>query len=116
MQACLRKTQEELEESLKKLSVSEGAAEVNKRYQLELEEERAQFIKNLDTFKQKVQASSKASSCNRMFPFPKVTEINSKFCFLVDKPKPHASISVVPTCMNGGDTSVNKEPHILTYY
>lgn len=54
MQTSLRKTQEELEEALKKLSVSEGAAEVSKRYQLELEEEKARLAKDLDHLRQKV--------------------------------------------------------------
>lgn len=51
----------ELEESLKKLSVNEGAAEVNKRYQIELEGERARLVKDVDSFKHKVWTSSRSS-------------------------------------------------------
>lgn len=61
LQTSLRKTQVELEESLKKLSVNEGAAEVNKRYQIELEGERARLVKDVDTFKHKVWTSSRSS-------------------------------------------------------
>lgn len=57
LQTSLRKTQEELEESLKKQSVSEGAAEVSKRYQLELEEERFRLARDLDALRQKVGAA-----------------------------------------------------------
>lgn len=57
-QTCLQKTEEELEEALKKLAVSEAATEVSKRYQLELEEERSRLIKDLDTIEWKVWTAS----------------------------------------------------------
>ncbi|XP_029694363.1 myosin-11-like [Takifugu rubripes] len=55
IKACLQKTEEELDETLKKLSMSEGAVEVSKQFQLELEEERSQLIRNLDTFEQQME-------------------------------------------------------------
>lgn len=54
IQTCLREAQQELADSLKKLSMSEASLEVNTRYRNDLEEEKARLFKDLDRLKRKV--------------------------------------------------------------
>ncbi|XP_067357962.1 ankyrin repeat domain-containing protein 26 isoform X3 [Channa argus] len=53
----LRQLQQELADSLKKLSMSEASLEVNTRYRNDLEEEKVRFLKDLDRIKGKLQES-----------------------------------------------------------
>ncbi|XP_072242367.1 ankyrin repeat domain-containing protein 26 [Leuresthes tenuis] len=53
----LRQLQQELADSLKKLSMSEASLEVNTRYRNELEEEKARLLKDLDRLKGKLEES-----------------------------------------------------------
>eukprot|EP00066_Takifugu_rubripes_P016480 XP_011605746.1 PREDICTED: ankyrin repeat domain-containing protein 26-like isoform X3 [Takifugu rubripes] len=57
MKACLREAQQELADSLKKLSMSEASLEVNTRYRNDLEEEKARLFKDLDRLKRKLEES-----------------------------------------------------------
>ncbi len=54
MQASLRQLQQELADSLKKLSMCEASLEVNTRYRNDLEEEKARTLKDMDRLKGKV--------------------------------------------------------------
>ncbi len=54
MQASLRQLQQELANSLKKLSMCEASLEVNTRYRNDLEEEKARTLKDMDRLKGKV--------------------------------------------------------------
>ena len=53
-QSSVRQLQQELADSLKKLSMSEASLEVNTRYRNDLEEEKARLFKDLDRLKGKV--------------------------------------------------------------
>lgn len=53
--------QQELADSLKKLSMSEASLEVNTRYRNDLEEEKARLVKDLDRLKGKVLAANMAA-------------------------------------------------------
>lgn len=61
MQTSLRQLQQELADSLKKLSMSEASLEVNTRYRNDLEEEKARLFKDLDRLKGKVTAGNSAT-------------------------------------------------------
>lgn len=61
MQTSLRQLQQELADSLKKLSMSEATLEVNTRYRSDLEEEKARLLKDLDRLKGKVTTWNSAS-------------------------------------------------------
>lgn len=50
----MRQAQQELADSLKKLSMSEASLEVNTRYRNDLEEEKARLFKDMDRLKRKV--------------------------------------------------------------
>lgn len=54
VQTSLRQLQQELADSLKKLSMSEATLEVNTRYRNDLEEEKARLLKDVDRLKAKV--------------------------------------------------------------
>ncbi|XP_008282227.1 ankyrin repeat domain-containing protein 26 [Stegastes partitus] len=56
-EASLRQLQQELADSLKKLSMSEASLEVNTRYRNDLEEEKARLLKDLDRLKGKLEES-----------------------------------------------------------
>ncbi|CAJ1056223.1 ankyrin repeat domain-containing protein 26 isoform X2 [Xyrichtys novacula] len=56
-EANLRQLQQELADSLKKLSMSEASLEVNTRYRSDLEEEKARLLKDLDRLKGKLEES-----------------------------------------------------------
>ncbi|XP_042352084.1 ankyrin repeat domain-containing protein 26 isoform X3 [Plectropomus leopardus] len=56
-ETSLRKLQQELADSLKKLSMSEASLEVNTRYRNDLEEEKARLFKDLDRLKGKLEES-----------------------------------------------------------
>lgn len=60
-QTSLRQLQQELADSLKKLSMSEASLEVNTRYRNDLEEEKARILKDLDRLKGKVPTANSAS-------------------------------------------------------
>lgn len=53
-QSALRQMQQELADSLKKLSMCEASLEVNTRYRSDLEEEKARTLKDVDRLKAKV--------------------------------------------------------------
>uniref|UniRef100_A0A4W6CQM4 CCDC144C-like coiled-coil domain-containing protein n=1 Tax=Lates calcarifer TaxID=8187 RepID=A0A4W6CQM4_LATCA len=53
-ETSLRQLQQELADSLKKLSMSEASLEVNTRYRNDLEEEKARLLKDMDRLKVKV--------------------------------------------------------------
>ncbi|KAK7891618.1 hypothetical protein WMY93_023581 [Mugilogobius chulae] len=53
-EANLRQLQQELADSLKKLSMSEASLEVNTRYRNDLEEEKARILKDLDRVREKL--------------------------------------------------------------
>lgn len=53
--------QQELADSLKKLSMSEASLEVNTRYRNDLEEEKARLLKDMDRLKGKVMAGNSAT-------------------------------------------------------
>uniref|UniRef100_A0A3P8YE53 CCDC144C-like coiled-coil domain-containing protein n=1 Tax=Esox lucius TaxID=8010 RepID=A0A3P8YE53_ESOLU len=53
-ETVLRQLQQELADSLKKLSMSEASLEVNTRYRNDLEEEKARLLKDMDRLKGKV--------------------------------------------------------------
>nr|XP_023840463.1 ankyrin repeat domain-containing protein 26-like isoform X1 [Salvelinus alpinus] len=53
----LRQLQQELADSLKKLSMSEASLEVNTRYRNDLEEEKARLLKDMDRLKGKLEES-----------------------------------------------------------
>ncbi|KAF0040587.1 hypothetical protein F2P81_006485 [Scophthalmus maximus] len=57
-ETSLRQLQQELADSLKKLSMSEASLEVNTRYRNDLEEEKARLLKDMDRLKGKVQKQS----------------------------------------------------------
>lgn len=57
-QTSLRQLQQELADSLKKLSMSEASLEVNTRYRNDLEEEKGRLLKDMDRFKGKVTAAN----------------------------------------------------------
>lgn len=54
VQTSLRQLQQELADSLKKLSMSEASLEVNTRYRNDLEEEKVRLLKDVDRLKAKV--------------------------------------------------------------
>ncbi|KAM9854819.1 ankyrin repeat domain-containing protein 26 [Aulostomus maculatus] len=54
-ETSLRQLQQELADSLKKLSMSEASLEVNTRYRNDLEEEKARLLKDLDRLKAKLE-------------------------------------------------------------
>lgn len=54
IQTSLRQAQQDLADSLKKLSMSEASLEVNTRYRNDLEEEKTRLLKDLDRLKRKV--------------------------------------------------------------
>lgn len=56
-ETSLRQLQQELADSLKKLSMSEASLEVNTRYRNDLEEEKARILKDLDRLKEKLAES-----------------------------------------------------------
>ncbi|KAM9754143.1 ankyrin repeat domain-containing protein 26 isoform 9-T12 [Menidia menidia] len=56
-ETSLRQLQQELADSLKKLSMSEASLEVNTRYRNDLEEEKARLLKDLDRLKGKLEDS-----------------------------------------------------------
>nr|XP_046249237.1 ankyrin repeat domain-containing protein 36A isoform X2 [Scatophagus argus] len=56
-ETSLRQLQQELADSLKKLSMSEASLEVNTRYRSDLEEEKARLLKDLDRLKGKLEES-----------------------------------------------------------
>ncbi|KAM9352318.1 ankyrin repeat domain-containing protein 26 [Symphorus nematophorus] len=56
-ETSLRQLQQELADSLKKLSMSEASLEVNTRYRNDLEEEKARLLKDLDRLKGKLEES-----------------------------------------------------------
>ncbi|XP_051807841.1 LOW QUALITY PROTEIN: ankyrin repeat domain-containing protein 26 [Acanthochromis polyacanthus] len=56
-ETSLRQRQQELADSLKKLSMSEASLEVNTRYRNDLEEEKARLFKDLDRLKGKLEES-----------------------------------------------------------
>ncbi|XP_075326448.1 ankyrin repeat domain-containing protein 26 isoform X1 [Odontesthes bonariensis] len=56
-ETSLRQVQQELADSLKKLSMSEASLEVNTRYRNDLEEEKARLLKDLDRLKGKLEES-----------------------------------------------------------
>ncbi|XP_035521282.1 ankyrin repeat domain-containing protein 36C isoform X2 [Morone saxatilis] len=56
-EASLRQLQQELADSLKKLSMSEASLEVNTRYRNDLEEEKARLLKDMDRLKGKLEES-----------------------------------------------------------
>ncbi|XP_034391750.1 ankyrin repeat domain-containing protein 26 isoform X3 [Cyclopterus lumpus] len=56
-ETCLRQLQQELADSLKKLSMSEASLEVNTRYRNDLEDEKARHFKDLDRVKGKLEES-----------------------------------------------------------
>ncbi|KAM3870152.1 LOW QUALITY PROTEIN: ankyrin repeat domain-containing protein 26 [Diretmus argenteus] len=56
-EAGLRQLQQELADSLKKLSMSEASLEVNTRYRNDLEEEKARLLKDIDRLKGKLEES-----------------------------------------------------------
>ncbi|XP_031724441.1 ankyrin repeat domain-containing protein 26 isoform X2 [Anarrhichthys ocellatus] len=56
-ETSLRQLQQELADSLKKLSMSEATLEVNTRYRNDLEEEKARLFKDLDRVKGKLEES-----------------------------------------------------------
>ncbi|XP_077939067.1 ankyrin repeat domain-containing protein 26 isoform X24 [Gasterosteus aculeatus] len=56
-ETSLRQLQQELADSLKKLSMSEASLEVNTRYRNDLEEEKARLFKDLDRVKGKLEES-----------------------------------------------------------
>ncbi|XP_028287089.1 ankyrin repeat domain-containing protein 26 [Parambassis ranga] len=56
-ETCLRQLQQELADSLKKLSMSEASLEVNTRYRNDLEEEKARLLKDFDRLKGKLEES-----------------------------------------------------------
>ncbi|XP_051237406.1 ankyrin repeat domain-containing protein 26 isoform X14 [Dicentrarchus labrax] len=56
-EASLRQLQQELADSLKKLSMSEASLEVNTRYRNDLEEEKARHLKDMDRLKGKLEES-----------------------------------------------------------
>ncbi|XP_078023828.1 ankyrin repeat domain-containing protein 26 isoform X10 [Epinephelus lanceolatus] len=56
-ETSLRQLQQELADSLKKLSMSEASLEVNTRYRNDLEEEKARLFKDLDRLKGKLEES-----------------------------------------------------------
>ncbi|KAM6926909.1 ankyrin repeat domain-containing protein 26 isoform 2-T3 [Lycodopsis pacificus] len=56
-ETSLRQLQQELADSLKKLSMSEATLEVNTRYRRDLEEEKARLFKDLDRVKGKLEES-----------------------------------------------------------
>ncbi|XP_056307637.1 ankyrin repeat domain-containing protein 26 [Danio aesculapii] len=56
-EASLRQLQQELADSLKKLSMCEASLEVNTRYRNDLEEEKTRTLKDMDRLKSKLQES-----------------------------------------------------------
>ncbi|KAM3610015.1 uncharacterized protein V6R79_023883 [Siganus canaliculatus] len=56
-ETSVRQLQQELADSLKKLSMSEASLEVNTRYRSDLEEEKARLLKDTDRLKGKVEES-----------------------------------------------------------
>lgn len=50
----MRQAQQDLADSLKKLSMSEASLEVNTRYRNDLEEEKTRLFKDMDRLKRKV--------------------------------------------------------------
>ncbi|XP_050929149.1 ankyrin repeat domain-containing protein 26 isoform X2 [Lates calcarifer] len=56
-ETSLRQLQQELADSLKKLSMSEASLEVNTRYRNDLEEEKARLLKDMDRLKVKLEES-----------------------------------------------------------
>ncbi|KAK2842567.1 hypothetical protein Q5P01_012767 [Channa striata] len=56
-ETTLRQLQQELADSLKRLSMSEASLEVNTRYRNDLEEDKVRLLKDLDRFKLKLQDS-----------------------------------------------------------
>lgn len=54
IQTSLRQAQQDLADSLKKLSMSEASLEVNTRYRNDLEEEKTRLFKDVDRLKRKV--------------------------------------------------------------
>ncbi|KAG7230908.1 hypothetical protein INR49_024936 [Caranx melampygus] len=56
-ETSLRQLQQELADSLKKLSMSEASLEVNTRYRNDLEEEKGRLLKDMDRFKGKLEDS-----------------------------------------------------------
>ncbi|XP_041966143.1 ankyrin repeat domain-containing protein 26 [Alosa sapidissima] len=56
-ETALRQLQQELADSLKKLSMCEASLEVNTRYRSDLEEEKARTLKDMDRLKTKLQES-----------------------------------------------------------
>ncbi|XP_039882182.1 ankyrin repeat domain-containing protein 26 isoform X2 [Simochromis diagramma] len=56
-ETSLRQLQQELADSLKKLSMSEASLEVNTRYRNDLEEEKTRLLKDLDRLKGKLEES-----------------------------------------------------------
>ncbi|XP_029993445.1 ankyrin repeat domain-containing protein 26 isoform X3 [Sphaeramia orbicularis] len=56
-ETSLRQMQQELADSLKKLSMSEASLEVNTRYRSDLEEEKGRFLKDIDRLKGKLEES-----------------------------------------------------------
>lgn len=58
LQTSLRQLQQELADSLKKLSMCEASLEVNTRYRNDLEEEKARTLKDMDRLKAKVPITS----------------------------------------------------------
>uniref|UniRef100_A0A3P8YG76 Uncharacterized protein n=1 Tax=Esox lucius TaxID=8010 RepID=A0A3P8YG76_ESOLU len=56
-ETVLRQLQQELADSLKKLSMSEASLEVNTRYRNDLEEEKARLLKDMDRLKGKLEES-----------------------------------------------------------
>ncbi|XP_024865989.1 uncharacterized protein si:ch211-272n13.3 isoform X3 [Kryptolebias marmoratus] len=56
-ETSLRQLQQELADSLKKLSMSEASLEVNTRYRNDLEEEKTRLLKDLDRIKGKLEES-----------------------------------------------------------
>ncbi|XP_056243414.1 ankyrin repeat domain-containing protein 26 isoform X8 [Seriola aureovittata] len=56
-ETSLRQLQQELADSLKKLSMSEASLEVNTRYRNDLEEEKARLLKDMDRLKGKLEES-----------------------------------------------------------
>ncbi len=78
MQASLRQLQQELADSLKKLSMCEASLEVNTRYRNDLEEEKARTLKDMDRLKGKVTINLLILPENR--PISLVLVINSTIC------------------------------------
>ncbi|KAJ7998227.1 hypothetical protein DPEC_G00220400 [Dallia pectoralis] len=66
-ETSLRQLQQELADSLKKLSMSEASLEVNTRYRNDLEEEKARLLKDMDRLKGKLEETEdqhvKAERC-----------------------------------------------------